>query len=83
MLRGCSRCWIQIRQLRQLNGNLGLAEESDEAFLTQQAVVCDEAGQVRGMSWGLVDCSMSLQLFTDQPNILRFTLVWKQTCRQA
>lgn len=64
----------------KLNYNLGSAEKLYEAFLTQQAMVSDEAGQVRGMSWALVDCSMGLQLFTDQPNILRFTLVCKQTC---
>lgn len=63
-----------------LNYHLGSVEKPDEALLAQQAVVSDEAGQVRGMSWGLVDCSMGLQLFTDQPDILRFTLVCKQTC---
>lgn len=75
----------QIHRLQrdELLSDLGSAEKSYEAFLTQQAVVSDEAGQIRGVSWRLVDRSMGLQLFADQPYILRFTLVYKRTHTEA
>ena len=43
-------------------------------FLSQQAVVSDEAGQSGGFSWRLVDRGMGLQLLTDHLHILRLTL---------
>lgn len=61
-------------------GNLGSVEKLCKALLTQQAMVSDEARQSRSLSWRLVDCSVGLQLFTNPPQVLRFTLVHKHTC---
>lgn len=54
--------------------DLGSAQKAEEVFLSQQAVVCDEAGQIGGVSRRLVDCGMGLQLLTYHLHILRFTL---------